>query len=302
MPDTDRNRRWILAVLTAVAFPALAFHSTCVAVMGPGTWGSGMEEVSPDFQQPTPRALEYAREFETDNLAGSKGGREGETASPEAVRGRVAWVHRLGGVSVYLAGDTPSGSRRQRLYVQRPGGIEELHPPSDHVVVRPHWLGDRIVYERWNPWALPAAGKLRRYFASWADPSLRPEAALYLSDTSLGDWRYRMPGHSLAVAPDGRHLALLRSGALLAGYYSVHVWRLDRDEVAAILSLREHSAMGTRSFSIRWSRDSQVLWIGGKTGGFERRGSQKRAREEGIPVNLLYLVSERSLYDLDLGD
>lgn len=301
MPDTSQNRRWIFAVLTAVAFPALAFHSTCVAVMGPGTWGSGMKEVSPDFRQLTPHAIEYAREFETDRQAGSKGKREVDTTQPDSIRGRVTWVHRLGGVAVYLTADLANGGRRQRLYVQRADGIQELHLPDGHTVVRPHWVGDRVLYERWNPWALPAAGKLRRYFASWADPSLRPEAALYLSSTGLGQWRYQMPGHSLALAPNGRHLAFLRSGALLAGYYSVHVWRLDDEDATAIISLREHNAMGTRSFSIRWSRDSQALRIIGKTGGFERRGSQQLARKEGISVNLLYLVPEQTLHNLDLG-
>lgn len=302
MSGTASNRRWIFAILTAVLFPAIALHGTCVAVMGPGTWGSGMQEVAPDFKKPTPTAQQYGRE-----IASYEPERYLEEPLPEAgsgarIQGQVKWVHGSQGRIVYLTEDVTSEHIRQRLYLAESGHVRQLALPSGHVVVRPQWAGEGVIFERWNPWALPATGKVRRYVASWVDPSLRPEAALYVSTPENGGWRFLTPGHSLAVSPDGRLLAFLRSGALLAGYYSVHVWQPGTDQGAPIVSLREHDSLGTKSFSLRWSRDSEALQIHGATGGFSRRGSRGRAGDEGIPVDLLYLTSDRTVYDLNFGD
>lgn len=302
MSSPASNRRWILAVLTAVLFPAVALHGTCIAVMGPGTWGSGMQDVEPDFKKPTPEADKYARMI----ASNGQGLAASEELAPEladgvAMLGRVKWVHRSGSRIAYLTEDIASEVERQRLYVAESGRIRQLALPGDHIVVRPQWAGESLIYERWNPWALPATGKLRRYVASWVDPALRPEAALYESTTEQGGWRFLTPGHSLTVSPDGRHAAFLRSGALLAGYYSVHVWKLGSEHIPAILSLREHDGQGARSFSLRWSQDSEALRIHGKTGGYSRRGSRGGAGPDGIPVDLLYLTSDRTVYDLNSG-
>lgn len=291
------NHRWILAVSAAVLFPALILHSTCIAVMGPGTWGSGVEEALPAFQEPDASVKRYLQEFQSGSETDDRADEPAATRSVPGIHGRITWTQMQGDRAIYLTEEKPGGPVRQRMYVQEAGKLSEARIPSDHVVVRPKWAGNRIIYERWIPWAVPAAQKLRRYVASWIDPSLRPEAALYGDVDGLDDWRFLMPGHSLAVAPDGRQAALLRSGALLAGYFSVHTWQVGDEQAPVVVSLREHDGKSTRSFSLEWSNDSAALRIVGRTGGFERRASQQ-GDPAGIPVDLLYLVAERKLYNL----
>ena len=177
---------------------------------------------------------------------------------------------------------------------------ETIPLPPSHIVARPQWAGGQIIYERWNPWAIPPVQKLGWYVLSWVEASLRPEAALYGSDSELKQWRYLMPGHSLAVSPEGLQAAFLRSGALLAGYYSIHVWHMDMIETQVVVRLRENAGKATRSFSLRWSRDSAALRIFGRTAGFERRSSRQGGGEDGFPLNLVYLVSDGKVYDFNL--
>lgn len=298
MPVDARNYRWVLAISAAVVFPALILHTTCIAVLGPGTWGSGMEETLPEFSKPTPAVEQYRQEF-----AGSEAGQvvddEPATIPADAeILGELRWSTRSENRAILLTEEIQGDSRRQHLYVQVGGRYSEIPIPSTHIVVRPQWAGDRIIYERWNPWAVPPVQKLRRYVASWVDTSLRPEASLYGLDPELVQWRFLMPGHSLAVAPDGRRAALLRSGALLAGYYSIHVWEIDTFETRAVVSVREHATESTESFSLQWSNDSAALRIFGRTGGFERRSSRESG-EDGTPLDLVYLVSDGKIYDLN---
>ncbi len=302
MPDSSSSRRWVFAVLTAVAFPALALHSTCIAVMGPGTWGSGMEELLPEFKPPTAEVDAYRLEFESQTPTTGIADQMGEDALPTEVDGKVAWFHQLGERTVYLT-EAPAGRLpRQRLYVssseQR---LREVPIPRGHIVARPQWTSDGLVYVRWNPWAIPPSGKLRRYVASWFDTSSRPEAALYGDTDATGTWRFLMPGHSVTVSPDGRRAALLRSGALLAGYYSIHAWQVGSADAPAVLSLREHDGNATGSFRMRWSGDSSALFIQGRTGGFHRKASHAGAGPDGIQLNLIYLAGEQTVYDLNLG-
>jgi hypothetical protein len=74
------TRRGLFAVLLAVLFPALAIHVSCVAVLGPGTWGSGMEEKVPELRPAAsnPAVEPYAREFRA-----SETGQDNETARAE---------------------------------------------------------------------------------------------------------------------------------------------------------------------------------------------------------------------------
>ena len=300
MPAKAKNTPWLLAIATAVLFPALILHATCVAVLGPGTWGSGLVEILPELREPTPSVERYRASIATGAEADS--GQEPAAAllAGSRVEGSVTWAQRQGDRELYLTEDRQRTPPRQRLYVGRGGAIRETPVPDGHLIVRPQWAGERVLYERWNPWAIPPARKLGRYVASWADPSLRPEAALYISDGQGGKWTYLMPGHSVTVAPDGRHAALLRSGALLAGYYSIHVWPTDSSEAAAVISLREHDGKASKSFTMRWSEDSEALRVFGRVGGLERRGS--RGNPEGAAIDLLYLVAERAVYDLARSD
>ena len=51
------------AILTAVLFPTLVLHGTCIAVMGPGTWGAGVEELVPEVKPPTEQITAYIEEL-----------------------------------------------------------------------------------------------------------------------------------------------------------------------------------------------------------------------------------------------
>lgn len=291
-----KNRRWVAAVLTALLFPAIILHTTCVAVLGPGTWGSGLEEVAPVFHEPSARVRELAAEFESSRDSASKSPEDYPVPQEIEASGRILWSTVDTAGSIYLV-EAPV-SKRQRLLAVTGSDVVEIPIPDDFVIARPRQVGSRIVAERWRPWAIPARQKLARYVASWVDPSLRPEVALYATGGESDEWQYLMPGHSLAVSPDAGHGALLRSGALLAGYYSLVIWDVEENRTETVLSLREHAEQGTRSFSLRWSKDSSALQIAGRTGGFERRGSQRGADAEGIAINLIYVVDERAMYDL----
>lgn len=300
MEESKSNRKWPLAILTAVVFPALVLHGTCVTVLGPGTWGSGLVETLPDFKAPAPVVEAYRQEFQAEPRIAETGAEATESQAPAGIVGSVVWTHAWDDRVLYLT-EGHEQSRR-RLYVSDTNSsLDEVALPSGHLVARPQWTADGIVYVRWNPWAVPPASKLRRYVASWFDPSLRPESSLYGTAPDSGEWHFLMPGHSLTVSPDGRRAVLLRSGALLAGYYSVHVWRIGSSDAPAIVSLREHGSNATKSFRIQWSADSAALHIQGRTGGFDRRSSRGGSDSDGISINLLYMINDAAVYDLNLG-
>ena len=300
MSGSKKNRKWPLAILAAVGFPALILHTTCVAVLGPGTWGSGLVETLPEFKAPTAAVQAYRQEFQAQTEVPDTSEDLSEPQAPSVISGDITWTHRMSDQELYLAKDREQS--RQRLYVSDANhAIREVSLPRGHLVARPHLTADGIVYVRWNPWAVPPTSKLRRYVASWLDPSLRPEASLYGNEADSDAWRVLMPGHSLTVSPDGTRAALLRSGALLAGYYSIHVWQIGSSDAPGILSLREHGDKASRSFRMRWSEDSQALHIQGRTGGFQRRSSHAGSESEGIPIDLLYVLNEMTVYDLNRG-
>ena len=298
MPSKMNDHRWVLAVSAAVLFPALVLHTTCIAVMGPGTWGSGVEEALPEFKKPDAVVERYRSEFSSAEAAAGGSVEPVDVSHDLGLPGRITWIQESGGRTIYLTEETSGASMRQRMFVLDGSRTREARIPAGHVIVRPKWAGERIIYERWQPWAVPPMQKLRRYVASWADPALRPEAALYGSGGGEDEWKFLMPGHSLAVAPDGRRAALLRSGALVAGYFSIHTWQIGSPRAPVLISLREHDGKSTRSFSMQWSADSAALRIFGKTGGFERRASQK-ADPAGVALDLLYLLPDGNLYDLN---
>lgn len=302
MPASTTSYRWVLAVSTAVLFPALILHTTCVAVMGPGTWGSGVVEALPDFREPTAIVEQYRKEFLSATTEADPSARR--TPPPpdgSGILGEIRWAHHSADRAVYLTEDVRGATRTSRIYVAGNGRYREIPVPPEHVVARPQWVGDRIVYERWNPWALPPVAKLQRYVSGFADPSLRPEASLYGSDSEVREWYYLMPGHSLKVAPGGRRAALLRSGALLAGYYSIHVWDTRSEDTSVVVSLREHAGNAAKSFSLSWSADSNALRIAGSTDGFDRRSPRAQDGRGGVDLDLLYLVPEGTVYDLGLS-
>ncbi len=298
MAATGRNRGWILALATAVVVPAAILHVTCVAVLGPGTWGSGIEERRPEFAPARSEADQYRDQLDRMARSLDESGPALEVPRPADLPGNVVWGHRLGAKSVYLTTQEASAAGSRKMYSHTDGGsLRELQLPAGHIADRPQWTMNGIAYVRWNPWAIAAPDKVRRYVSSWFDVSQRPEASLFIQSAQEGGWRYVMPGHSLVVAPDGQVAAILRSGALLAGYFSIHLWDVTSGTAPALLSLREHGSRAMRSFRMAWSKDSSALLIAGRTGGFERRGSRS-GDAHGKPLALVYLRRAGTLHDL----
>jgi hypothetical protein len=331
------EKKWIYAVLLAVIFPALAIHVSCVAVAGPGNWGSGMEVKDPQWlpiEEGSP-AANYIREFKSRQAAGSSEAAADSAAASTApefdssVRGKPFWTDYLASedLGVVATHEGASWVENQHIYLWRSQqespdgseaesgaespqpraggaedepsvgqGIRELDLPSGAILERPALLrrgsDSFVVIGRWSPWAVSPLDKLSRYLHSYADPSLRPEHLLYVYRLPAGPLEYWGPGHTLKPSPDRRFAILLRSGALGAGYYSIHVWDFDRDQLATIVSLREAEPGSGRSFDYEWSRDSRAVHITGNTGGFERRRGEPRA------LDLIYLIGQEGLYDL----
>ncbi len=293
MRNQRKDRRWLLAVAAAVIFPAAAFHASCIAVMGPGTWGSGMQEAYPVRLPPTARILRYA-----DELAAAPQGDRTETsvggsAPAVSLAGKILESYRAGGKTLLLTGEGGSRSERRHLYLLENSRVVEIPLPPGGAAAGPRFVRGRIVIERWNPWALPAMRKIIRYAASWTDPGKRPEAALYAYDPAAREWSFVMPGHTLVPSPDGGRAVLLRSGAMAAGYYSIHLWSEDDAEPPPLLSLREADESSGRSFRLRWTADSAAVQIVGRTGGFERRKREPR------DFNVLYSLDDGAFYDLE---
>ena len=285
----------MFAVMTAVLFPALAFHASCIAVMGPGAWGSGLEEADPERHRPTDLILRYA-----DELAGRGNGDWPDAPElqlpPNAqFAGELRQSHSVADQAIYLTAEGERWTDRQHLYLAEPSGTTELSLPNAQTVTRPRILRGRVLYEYWNPWAVSAAQKIRRYISSWSDKTLRPEASLHVYDPAEQEWKFVMPGHTLVPSPDGKRAVLLRSAAMAAGYYSIHLWSADDHDPKAILSLREADEADEGSgpsFDLRWTDDSAAVQVVGRTGGFERR------KREPSDFNLIYMVDEDKMYDL----
>ena len=293
------NKRWVLAVLMAVVFPALAIHLSCVAVLGPGSWGSEVEEKVPEFlpAQSNQEVLDYLEEFSHDapDKPELPGLPEGETPW----QGRVFWSDHDEHDDLWVVA-TYSGkgwTDQQHVYLWTPhaNGIEEIDIARDKIVRRPVVLrgGERqvLVYERWNSWAVPAAAKMGRYLRSHLDATLRPEFTLHTYALETGEKSYVGPGHSLVASPNRRRAVFLRSGALGSGFYSLHVWNLENDRIETVVSLAEVDPGSGRSFDYRWSADSKALLITGSAGGFARR------KHEPQQVRMIYVVETALLYD-----
>jgi hypothetical protein len=296
-----KSRRWIFAILLATVFPAIAVHVSCVAALGPGTWGSGLEERVPEIlpARSNPQAQAYAREF-SQRVEESADPVLPEAPGPQAPwKGKAVWTGAHQGLWVIQTHEGETWTQGQRLYLWNESSreLQEIPRPAGWIVENPAWIerGGRaaVVYGRWNSWALSPAGKLGRYVRSWLDPELRPESAFYIYDVSSKATSYAGPGHFLEVSPDRRRGVMLRSGALGAGYYSVHVWEFQSNQVQTILSLREVDEGSGRSFTYRWSLDSRAVEIKGATGGFERRKPQPRQ------FNLIYLLDGQQVYEVE---
>ena len=85
-------RRWLPAVLLVIFFPLAAVHFSCVAVLGPGSWGSGVEEKTPELLPAggNPELLQYIDEFSAP--APERPGWDGDLSGLE---GTVVFADRL---------------------------------------------------------------------------------------------------------------------------------------------------------------------------------------------------------------
>ena len=295
------SKRWIFAVLLALLFPALAIHASCVAVLGPGNWGSGMEEHIPEIltDQSHPALADYRSEFSQRTPLDEQ---TAPAAPPGvAVRGRVAAAdHDESSGRWVIQSQEGSGQRDERhfyLWSEADDFLGELKLPDSFIFGQPRFIRREgktfVVLERLNSWLMPVRDKLRRYANSWFDDTLRPERSLYLYDLETRNLSYIGPGHSLAVSPDRTHGALLRSSATASSFHSLHLWSFDSGEIETVVSLHESEPGGGRSFEYRWSRDSRALYLSGDSAGFERRNPQRRT------LNHLHIRGVPGLYDLN---
>jgi len=298
-------RRWLPAVLLVIFFPFAAVHFSCIAVLGPGSWGSGVEEKTPDLLAAAgePELLQYIDEFaagepERPGWKGDSSGFEGAVvfsdhlADSDDHEENDPWViqtARVGGNSTL----------DQRLYLLPPGGdhFQELDIPREMIVDRPTLLRNGssvvLVFGRWNSWGIPALHKISRYLRSYLDSSLLPEYSLYVHDVSAGTTRYQGPGGALKPSPDRRKAAFLRSGSRGTSLHSIHVWDLETGKTETVLSLTEADPGSGASFDYRWSGDSRALRISGGAGGFVARSAEPRE------LNLIYLLAEKAIYSVE---
>ena len=129
--------------------------------------------------------------------------------------GRLRQSHTIADQAIYLTAEGERWTDRQHLYLAEPSGTTELSLPNAQTVTRPRILRGRVLYEYWNPWAVSATQKIRRYVSSWSDKTLRPEASLHVYDPAVQEWKFVMPGHTLVPSPDGKRcgpVALGRAG------------------------------------------------------------------------------------------
>lgn len=155
-----RSKRWIFAVLLAILFPAFVFHASCVAVLGPGNWGSGMEEKVPEIlaAESNPEALRYQAEFAA----------AGEPTNPPEPRlplgpdlpGKVLSAGQDRRTGRWVV-QTYGGERwidEQHFYLLSEGENRphELNLPQSMTFENPRFIhqGSKttLVVERWNSW------------------------------------------------------------------------------------------------------------------------------------------------------
>ena len=293
------KRRWVPVVLLVILFPVAAVHFSCVAVLGPGSWGSGVEEKAPELLEAgsKPELRQYIAEFAEEQAARPEW--EGDSSQLE---GTVVFTDHLEDGEVWMiqtARDGGNWTQGQRVYLRSNGdkGFHELDITRNMIVDRPTLLREgsavRLVYGRWNSWAIRPLQKISRYLRSYFNGSLLPEYSLYLYDIAGGTTRYLGPGGTLKASPDRGKAAFLRSGSLGTSLHSIHVWDLETGDTETVLSLTEADPGSGRSFDYRWSGDSRVLHISGGTGGFVARSANP------VELNLIYLLEEKAVYTVE---
>ena len=185
MPS-PRNRRWILAILFVTVFPVTAVHFSCVAVLGPGSWGSGVEEKEPALQsaRERPDLAPYAQEWEAVRDASGEAAADPPDWAIEVLGDRggdIVWADRLdeNGPAALLTAGGNNWTEQQRLFLSgvSEAALREVEIPADMIVRRPTFLrkGDQVllVLGRWNSWGRFSDAKT----TSLREELVRPDAA-----------------------------------------------------------------------------------------------------------------------------
>ena len=257
-----------------------------------------MEEKAPEVLDASsnPELARYRAEF-----SGAAASSTDVAVPPEApVVGRVVATDRDEQSGLWIIqsheGERWIDQQRFTFWSEAAGTAEELELPERMIFEQPKFIHREgrtsLVLVRWHSWFMPVRDKLRRYLNSWFDETLRPERALYIYDLETETLTYFGPGHTLVVAPNRRRGAFLRSGATSSGFYSLHVWDFDSEEIETMLSLHESDPGSGRSFAYRWSQDSRALHLSGSSAGFARRDPER------VKLDHLYLPGAAGLYKL----
>ncbi len=303
---SNRNRRWIWAVFFVTVFPVSAVHFSCVAVLGPGSWGSGVEEKEPlmEAARERPDVVPYIEQWEA-----ARNAEQAAEASPLAWavellgdrEGDIVWADRTNeyGDTVVLTASGKNWTEQQRLYLSTgsEAGLREVEIPAEMILRRPTFLKNggptQLIVGRWNSWAVSPTRKLSRYRKSWFDPSLRPENSLFAYDDKTGAFEMLGPGGGLKPSPDRTKAVIVRSGALGTTLHSLHVWEPGSGAIETIASLSEADPGSGRSFDYGWSADSKAVFIWGSAGGFRARAQDRRE------LRWIYLAAEKKLFSID---
>ncbi len=302
---SNRNRRWIWAVFFVTVFPVAVVHFSCVAVLGPGSWGSGVEEKEP-LMEPArgrPDLAPYVEQWE----AARNAGQTAEVSPAWAVEslgvraGDIVWADRFEGTgqSVLLTAGGGNWTEQQRLYLSTgpEAELREVEIPAEMILRRPTLLKSggqtQLIVGRWNSWAVSPTQKLSRYRKSWFDPTLRPEHSLFAYDEETGAFEMLGPGGGLKPSPDRTKAVIVRSGALGTTLHSLHVWEPGSGAMETIASLSEADPGSGRSFDYGWSTDSKAVFIWGSAGGFRARAQDRRE------LQWIYMAAEKKVFSID---
>ena len=277
----NHSYRWIWAVLFVTVVPIVAVHISCVAILGPGSWGSGVEEKIPAIQSiyEKPDLSTYPKEWKT------------VANTTEEIPTDIApWaIEKLGDLKEELVSAdrikatgrtvilTTSSDARQKLYFPEAAGkpMNQISiPPGKsflNLTLLKKDLETLVTLVCWNPWSISPLEKLTRYFRSWQQPTLRPEYYIYAYHLKTKTLEPISPGYNVKASPDRSMAVFTRSGSIGTTLVSLHIWTPTSGEIQTVASLSETNPGSGHSFHYKWSSDSKALFLWGVAGGFQPR-------------------------------
>ena len=300
------DRRWIWVVLFVTIFPVAVTHLSCVAILGPGSWGSGVETKRPIVHTALGRAdlITYSEEWKTiSNSTNNKKEKTlvwaNDTIDAQADNAIAAdRIEETGHVMVLTRSEKKSGTG-QKLYLSDGLGssIRQINIPQGMILQQPTFLlkGAEVlvVVGRWNSWSISPTNKLKRYWRSWWNPTLRPEYFLYEYNRTAKTFKALTPGGGLKASPDRSMAVIIRSGAAGTTLNSLHVWKPSSGEIQTIASLSESDPVRGHLFNYAWSSDSKAVFVWGTAGGFLARTHKART------LRWIYLIAEQKIFSIE---